>query len=321
GGHDCASTGTSPFDVIVYILPFLAIIVLRHPDPSPQRGRGIPRLVIITVLISGAVIASILMETRQTHAQATGEQVYYYHLDHLGTPIMMTDASQNVVWQASYDPFGAATINTATISNNLRFPGMYSDTETGLYYNINRYYYPSIGRYIEPDPILQPIIDVQLSIGTTLRKLLPVFIFAPQLLHGYVYAINNSVNFFDMDGLDVISEEGGPPPGLNGGGGIVGGGEGEGIAAPPGGGSIPIVPPIPIVPAKPRDKCNNCPPCDPPVGTIAYRQDPGVAHGIIGYGSHVHLYKMNQNPNDYSCHWNKAGVIPPPPPPGAIPMP
>jgi RHS repeat-associated protein len=36
---------------------------------------------------------------------------------------------------------------------NLRFPGQYYDTETGLLYNTNRDYDPETGRYIESDPI------------------------------------------------------------------------------------------------------------------------------------------------------------------------
>ncbi|WP_333994300.1 RHS repeat-associated core domain-containing protein [Burkholderia cepacia] len=36
---------------------------------------------------------------------------------------------------------------------NLRFQGQYLDRETGLHYNLFRYYDPDVGRYISPDPI------------------------------------------------------------------------------------------------------------------------------------------------------------------------
>ncbi|HGE71912.1 TPA: RHS repeat-associated core domain-containing protein, partial [Candidatus Poribacteria bacterium] len=111
------------------------------------------------------------------------------------------DQNQNIVWQASYDPFGQANISVSTVTNNLRFPGMYADTETGLYYNMNRYYYPAIGRYIEPDPILQPVVNMRLNTSLTFNKLLSILVFNPQQLYEYVYARNNPLHWIDPLGL------------------------------------------------------------------------------------------------------------------------
>ncbi|MHB0975267.1 MAG: RHS repeat-associated core domain-containing protein [Thiobacillus sp.] len=80
-------------------------------------------------------------------------QIYYYHVDHLGTPQAMTDQSGTTVWKAYYDPFGKATLRVSTVENNLRFPGQYYDRETGMQYNYFRDYDPTTGRYVEADPI------------------------------------------------------------------------------------------------------------------------------------------------------------------------
>ena len=80
-------------------------------------------------------------------------QIYYYHVDHLGTPQAMTDAAGTTVWKADYEPFGKATVKVGKVENNLRFPGHYYDRETGLHYNYFRDYDPSSGRYLEADPI------------------------------------------------------------------------------------------------------------------------------------------------------------------------
>jgi RHS repeat-associated protein len=80
-------------------------------------------------------------------------EIFYFHNDHLATPQKLTDAAQAVVWDASYEPFGAATIVTEQVVQPLRFPGQYFDAETGLHQNWNRDYDPSIGRYLQSDPI------------------------------------------------------------------------------------------------------------------------------------------------------------------------
>jgi len=84
---------------------------------------------------------------------------YQVHADHLDTPWYLTDASQQIVWQANYAPYGEAVAdedpdgNAQAVTFNVRFPGQYFDQETGLHYNYFRDYEPSTGRYVQSDPI------------------------------------------------------------------------------------------------------------------------------------------------------------------------
>ena len=81
------------------------------------------------------------------------EQIFFFHNDHLGAPKAMTDQNKMIVWAAAFDPFGNVVADIGLITNNLRFPGQYFDKETGLNYNGNRYYNPTMGRYTQPDPV------------------------------------------------------------------------------------------------------------------------------------------------------------------------
>ncbi len=83
----------------------------------------------------------------------TQAATYYFHNDHLGTPQVLTDEDQTVVWQGSYDPFGKVDETVALVEQNLRFPGQYLDRESGLHYNYFRDYDPDTGRYVQSDPI------------------------------------------------------------------------------------------------------------------------------------------------------------------------
>ncbi|MCL2726151.1 MAG: type VI secretion system tip protein VgrG [Polyangiaceae bacterium] len=81
--------------------------------------------------------------------------VHYYHCDHLGTPLALTDRQGQIVWAARLDPWGNLEdeFNPHNIEQNIRLPGQHHDRETGLYYNRHRYYDPKIGSYVNQDPI------------------------------------------------------------------------------------------------------------------------------------------------------------------------
>ena len=70
----------------------------------------------------------------------------------------VTNQANQIVWEWKTDTFGAGAANEnpgglGVFSFNLRFPGQYYDAETGLHYNYFRDYDPSVGRYVESDPI------------------------------------------------------------------------------------------------------------------------------------------------------------------------
>lgn len=82
------------------------------------------------------------------------DNVYHYHLDHLGTPRELTNQGGQVVWKARYKTYGNVAIKVVDeIDNPIRFQGQYFDEETGLHYNRHRYYNPSTGQFTTQDPI------------------------------------------------------------------------------------------------------------------------------------------------------------------------
>jgi len=124
----------------------------------------------------------LFIKTKNSNGTDT---VAYYHNDQLGTPVQATDKMGNIVWSASYNVFGQATITTPeatadkpTITSNLRLPGQYYDEETGLHYNYFRDYDSTIGRYLTSDPI-------GLRAG----------------LNTYTYALSNPLSYTDPLGL------------------------------------------------------------------------------------------------------------------------
>ncbi|MEO3978101.1 RHS repeat-associated core domain-containing protein [Streptomyces sp. CAU 1734] len=74
--------------------------------------------------------------------------------DLTGSPHSMLAPDGTVSWRARTAAWGATQWNNdATAYTPLRYPGQIFDPETGLHYNLHRYYDPDNGRYISPDPL------------------------------------------------------------------------------------------------------------------------------------------------------------------------
>jgi len=109
-------------------------------------------------------------------AQING-RLYAIDSDHLNTPRRLTNAQGQVVWQWLITGYGEVAPTTGAtgyafeapqlggssnssgnvyseeVNFKLRYPGQVWDEETGLSYNLNRYYDGQGGRYIQSDPI------------------------------------------------------------------------------------------------------------------------------------------------------------------------
>ncbi|MEV7097435.1 RHS repeat-associated core domain-containing protein [Amycolatopsis sp. NPDC051045] len=77
--------------------------------------------------------------------------------DQVGAPIELVDAAGALLWRGQADLWGAPVTPDGPSGTPLRFPGQYRDAETGLHYNVYRYYDPATARYLSPDPLgLEP---------------------------------------------------------------------------------------------------------------------------------------------------------------------
>jgi RHS repeat-associated protein len=161
----------------------------------------------------------------------TSPVLYFVHADHLNRPIRMTDGSESVVWDAIYNPFGDVNSITGSASNNLRFPGQFFLIEDGLHYNWYRHYDPTLGRYIQPDPLSDvratqmamaningfaagaadfptkrsDVVSLPTNGSTDIGAKLPEFTNGPSI---YRYVLDNPLKYTDPLGLAVTD---GPP--------------------------------------------------------------------------------------------------------------
>ncbi len=104
--------------------------------------------------------------------------IEYFHVDHLGSTRLKTDASGNVIYGSNYEPYGPEYGESG--SEEFRYTGKQEDP-TGLYYFGARYYDPVTGRFTTRDSVFGDLSD-------------------PQRLNRYTYCRNNPHKYTDPDG-------------------------------------------------------------------------------------------------------------------------
>ena len=109
--------------------------------------------------------------------------VVYYHTDALGSTRLVTSANKSVLFSDSYQPFGQD--NNVSGSATYKFTGKPVSQTTGLYYDYQRWYDPSLGRFISRDPDPGNIGD-------------------PSSLNGYSYCFNDPTGFVDSNGANPV---------------------------------------------------------------------------------------------------------------------
>ncbi|MEV7045317.1 RHS repeat-associated core domain-containing protein [Amycolatopsis sp. NPDC051061] len=82
---------------------------------------------------------------------AADEQFHAVVADVVGSPVELVDEDGRIAWKADWSLWGVGQSEGDGMP--LRFPGQYFDAETGLHYNLYRYYEPETGRYLSPDPL------------------------------------------------------------------------------------------------------------------------------------------------------------------------
>ncbi len=120
---------------------------------------------------------------------AAAQEYRYYHPDSLGSNVLVTNRSGEIVERGVYRPFGQRASSAPEHEDDVRhqFTGQEYDPESELTYFGARYYDPVVGRFISHDPAAfdERLLEVE-------RR--------PQFLNGYSYVLNRPTRLLDPNG-------------------------------------------------------------------------------------------------------------------------
>ncbi|HEX7152948.1 MAG TPA: RHS repeat-associated core domain-containing protein [Thermoanaerobaculia bacterium] len=266
---------------------------------------GAPSIEYEYVWFNGEPLAQITTATNTSH---------WYFPDHLGTPLLQTDATATVVWRVEHEPYGAIHHHRTGLAKHqpLRFPGQEQPVGGELSYNVFRWYRDGWGRYTQVDPVGIPGKEFGYASGNP-------------ILNTDVLGLRDTSDVMRRPITRPVCRPVGKIGWLAGRTlGLVG------LILSSGGDLNPVE--FEASRSRHCDQCtkaSKCRPCIPPVGTRAFREDTNPAspphRGVPP--PHWHLYEMHQSPPQAGCvcFWhpindNRGGFGASPPPPGTVPI-
>lgn len=125
---------------------------------------------------------------RIAHRVVSGNSIYYYAEDFLGTSRVIATAAGSVCYEADFYPFGGERDVTNTCTPTYKFEGKERDTETNNDDFGARYYSSQFGRWTSPDWSSVPVPVPYANLTN------------PQTLNLYAMVHDNPESFADLDG-------------------------------------------------------------------------------------------------------------------------
>jgi RHS repeat-associated protein len=124
---------------------------------------------------------------------STAASQEHFSVDHLGTPRLITNASQQKIGFHTYYPFGQEWLSAGNDTESRKFTGHERDADPAgagndIDYMHARYYMPNVGRFLSVDPTWNSA-----DIGK------------PQNWNRYSYVLNSPVRYTDPDGRCTVA--------------------------------------------------------------------------------------------------------------------